>query len=69
MLEKVRGKVRIGGEFVRNSASDGGAIHVFRAEPGCTIDINGRFDANEAKEYGWGSRGGAVRVQNILGTV
>jgi hypothetical protein len=69
MLEKVRGKMQIGGEFVRNSASDGGAIHIFRAERDSAIDINGRFDSNEAKEYGWGSRGGAVRIQNILSTV
>ena len=33
------------------------------------LAINARFDSNEAVEYGWGSRAGAVRLQYIKGTV
>ena len=33
------------------------------------LEINAEFDSNEAVEYGWGSRAGAVRLQYIHGTV
>lgn len=71
MFEQVQGKVDVSGQakFIANVASDGGAMHVVRAHPGSFTTINGYYEKNEAHEFGWGSRGGALRIQNVEGTI
>ena len=71
MFEQVQGKVDVSGQakFIANVASDGGAMHVVRAHPGSVMNINGYYEKNVAYEFGWGSRGGALRIQNVEGTV
>lgn len=69
MFEQVQGKVDVNAQFIGNLASDGGAMHVVRAHPGSVMNINGYYEKNEAHDFGWGSRGGALRIQNVEGTV
>lgn len=63
--DKVEGTIEINGKFYRNRASDGAAIHIFRPVSSAYVDINGVYEDNEAVEMGDGSRGGAIRFQNV----
>lgn len=56
--------------FFNNTASAGGALFVEKIEEGTTMNVNGGvFQYNRAVERGWGSRGGAMWLQSINGTV
>ena len=57
MLDSIYGKVRIGGRYSHNQASDGGGVHVAQVLLGGYLDINAAFESNEAVEMGYGARG------------
>jgi hypothetical protein len=63
--DMVEGRLEIDATFRRNKASDGAAIHIFRPVFTAYVTINGLFEDNEAIELGTGSRGGAIRFQNV----
>lgn len=63
--DMVEGRLAIDGKFYGNKASDGAAVHIFRPVKTAYVTINGDFEGNEATELGIGSRGGAIRFQNV----
>ena len=67
--DSIEGKLTIKGTFQRNKASDGAAIHLFRPTATSNVVIDGLYEDNEATELGEGSRGGAIRFQNVEGPV
>ncbi|KNC84317.1 hypothetical protein SARC_03478 [Sphaeroforma arctica JP610] len=50
--------------FLENIASDGGAVHIARVGITTTVNIDGRFERNQAREQGWGSRAAARDSNN-----
>lgn len=68
-LDWVAGRLIIDGNFINNSASDGGAISIDIVTSHGRAKITGRYIGNNAIDYGLGSRGGAIRPEFVKGNM
>eukprot|EP00123_Amoebidium_parasiticum_P017991 comp24062_c0_seq1/m.43231 comp24062_c0_seq1/g.43231 ORF comp24062_c0_seq1/g.43231 comp24062_c0_seq1/m.43231 type:complete len:572 (-) comp24062_c0_seq1:354-2069(-) len=56
-------------QFKGNMASAGGAFYLGNIEAGAKLTVNSTFESNEAREFGWKSRGGAMWLEQVHGEV
>ncbi|KNC79302.1 hypothetical protein SARC_08307 [Sphaeroforma arctica JP610] len=65
-MDWVQCEVHFVGNYTNNTSSDGGAIHIESIQEGGSIEFDGHYENNQAVEGGWGARGAANRVRDMV---